>query len=336
VKSFRYVRPNDVAGAAKHGASADAVMKAGGIDVLDRLKERVDEPDRVVALLSLGDPALRAIDVGAGTLRIGAFATLSDVAASVVVRTHAAPLAQAAGLAASLQIRNRATVGGNLLQRTRCGYFRIRSFPCRRRGDDACPVLKDGAVQESAGIFDNAKCASAHPASLPPVFGALGATVHVRRATGATDDLPFGDLYVPPRKGQHSDASLEPGDIITALSLPALTGSDVAAYEEVRQKAAFDWALVSAAVKVSWNGEVFAKKVAEKASVWLGSVAPTPYRAKAAEAAILNKSLTDAVIAKASEAAAAGARPLDGNKYKVHLVKVAVRRALLRAAGRAE
>ncbi len=336
MKAFRYVRPNDVAGAAKHGASADALMKAGGIDVLDRMKERVDEPDRVVALLSLGDPALRAITKDGATLRIGALATLSDVAASDLVRAHAAPLAQAAGMAASLQIRNRATVAGNLLQRTRCGYFRIRSFPCWRRGDDACPVLADGAVQETAGIFGNSQCASAHPASLPPVFGALGATVHVRRANAATDDLPFGELYVPPRKGRHSDASLEPGDIVTALSLPVLTGSDAAAYEEVRQKAAFDWALVSAAVKVSWNGEVFGKRVAEKVSVWLGSVAPTPYRAAAAEAAILNKQLTDGVITKASEAAASGAKPLDGTKYKVHLVKVAVRRALLSAAGRAE
>jgi xanthine dehydrogenase YagS FAD-binding subunit len=198
VKAFRYERPKTVE-AAIRALAGDATLKANGIDLLDRLKERVEEPERVVTLVDV--PGLDAIGRDAGSLVVGAMATLAAVAASPDVRAVAPALAEAAGSAASPQLRNRATVGGNLAQHTRCGYYRMRSFPCWKRGDAKCPVLEAGAVQDTAGIFGIGSCASAHPSSLAPVLGALDATVVVRgrRASAAS---PSRTSTRPRRRGR--------------------------------------------------------------------------------------------------------------------------------------
>jgi xanthine dehydrogenase YagS FAD-binding subunit len=323
VKSFAFVRPKTVEEATAL-LDAGVLLKANGCDVLDRLKERVDEPDRVVALVDVA--SLKGIEARADSVRLGAGTTLAEVAASEELRKRLPTLAEAAGLAASPQIRHRATVGGNLAQHTRCGYYRHRSFPCWKRGSDACPVLRDGAVQETAGIFANDACASAHPSSLAPVFGSLDATIVVRGRVGERR-LAFADLWAAPAKGKASDTTLGPDDVIVAVEVPTPSGAR-AAYEEVRQKAAFDWPLVSAAVRVEGSDSV------KSARIWLGSVAPTPWRAAAAERALVGSAPAPEVLERAAAAAAEGATPLAGNAYKVTLVKVAVRRALARATGR--
>jgi xanthine dehydrogenase YagS FAD-binding subunit len=327
VKAFTFVRPTTLAEAAKAAASAKgSAIKAGGIDLLDRMKERVDEPERVVAFVDVKDPALREIREEKDALVIGALATLDDIATSDVVRRLCPALAEAAGLAASPQIRRRATVGGNLCQHTRCGYYRHASFPCWKRGDDACPVLDDGGVQETAAIFDNRPCASAHPSSLAPVLGACDATIFAGTGAGAAAEMNVAALYFTDRaKGARSDvmiSSVTPAIVLTHVRVPA---SRRAVYEEVRQKAAFDWALVSCCVRVDMDGDKI-----KDAGVWLGSVAPTPWHADAAEKALVGKPLDDASIAAAADAAVVGATPLPGNAYKVDLVKVVVRRALTR------
>src|SRR5205085_7381089 len=136
----------------------DALLKANGIDVLDRLKERVDEPDRVVTIVDV--PGLAEIRRTESGISIGAMSTLQAIADSRDVREACPALADAAGLAASPQIRTRATIGGNVAQHTRCGYYRIKTFPCWKRGDERCPVLAPGGVQETAGVFGNGSCAS--------------------------------------------------------------------------------------------------------------------------------------------------------------------------------
>ncbi len=326
MKAFELLRPTNVEAAA--GVLGDgALLKAGGVDVLDRLKERVDEPDRVVSLVDLGaDHTSVARDGDA--IRIGAGATLATMAASDLLP---ASLREAAEQAASRQIRNLATLGGNLCQHTRCGYYRLKSFPCLKRGDDTCPVLADGAVQETAGIFGNRPCACAHPSSLAPALGTAEAVLHVVGADGSRE-IAFADLWAQPVKGRASDTVLAPTDVISHVVLAprdAAAGWRVA-HEEIRQKAAFDWPLVSCAVAL----RAAQGKVAQ-ASVWLGAVAPTPVRSTAAEAALTGKPLDEAVAAKAGEAAVGEATPLDGTRYKVQLVKVAVRRALEKAWGRA-
>jgi xanthine dehydrogenase YagS FAD-binding subunit len=326
MKAFSLLRPSSVEAAVDALATgAGALPKGGGVDLLDRMKERVDEPDALVALSDLSG-AWRAIEEKDGLLVVGAGATLADLAASDVVRRLAPTLAEAAGLAASPQLRHRATLGGNLAQHTRCGYYRHRSFPCLKRGDDACPVRAPGGVQETAGIFGNDPCASAHPSSVAPVLGALGAKVSVLGPKGARE-VAFPDLWRAPAKGVASDVLLEPGEVIRAVSVAP---GGKAGYDEVRQKAAFDWPLVSAAVRYRLDGE----RIAE-ASVWLGAVAPTPWRAAKAEAALVGGKPGTALAEKAGEAAASDATPLPGNAYKRALVRVAVKRALEAARGRA-
>ena len=333
MKAFAFVRPKTVEEAAQAVAVKGSVIKAGGTDLLDRMKERIDEPERVVWLGDAMDPSLRlrgAIQVSEGRrlLVLGAMTTLAEIASSEDVRSQAPALAEAAGLAASPQIRARATLGGNLLQHTRCGYYRHASFPCWKRGDDVCPVLADGAVQDTAAIFGNRPCASAHPSSLAPVLAALDARVLVVAPGGGQVEESVNALYAAyflgMSKGTRTEALLPEGGVLTGVTVLPVPGRR-AAYEEVRQKSAFDWALASACVRIDMDGD----KV-KAASVWLGSVAPIPWNAAAAEKALTGKPLTDATIRAAADAAVADAKPLPGNTYKVDLVKVVVRRALER------
>ena len=326
MKAFRYDRPSTLAGAVTSMAGEGTLLKAAGIDVLDRMKERVDLPDRVVTLIDV--PGLDRVErLPTGALRIGALATLARLAASDDVRTAAPALAQAASEAASPQIRNRATVGGNLGQHTRCGYYRLASFPCFKRGDAFCPVRKPDAVQEEAGIFGIYLCACALPSSLAPTLGALGATVVVTGTAGERR-LAVADLYEAPRQGKASDMTLAPTDVITAVEVPARGPGDRQGFHEIRRRAQFDWPLVLAATWVRVEGT----KVAD-ARVWLGSVAPTPIASAAAAKALVGApSDGEGFAAAAGDAAVSGATPLPGTIYKTALVKVAVRRALLGSA----
>jgi len=326
VKAFQYQRAKTVEAAVVASAAAGAVLKANGIDLLDRMKERIDEPDRVVTLVDV--PGLDAIEkTEGGGVRIGAMATLAAVAASPLALPTA--LVVAASEAASPQLRNRATVGGNLCQHTRCGYYRVKTFDCVKRGVGGCPVLSPGAVQETNGIFGNDLCACAHPSSLAPVFGALGAKVVVR-GTGGERRLSVAELYRPPVAGKASDTTLAPGDVITSIEIPA-TCPGMTAFHEVRQRAAYDWALVSCAVALELDADGVVK---EGAGIWLGAVAPFPMRAVAAEKALVGRKWNEASATAAASAAVTGATPLAGNAYKIELVKVAVRRALMAAGGK--
>ncbi len=327
MKAFRFDRPATFDAAARAlGEGGAARLKAGGTDLLGRMKERVDEPDRVVGLVDLG-PEARSIEPTPGGIRIGAMATLDDIARAELVRTFAPHLAHAAGEAASPALRHQATLGGNIAQHTRCDYHRHVTLPCWRRGATSCPVLEDGAVQDNAAIFGNDLCASAHPSSLAPALATLDA---VLRVTDGKEErsIAFADFWAPPEPGRHGDHVLGEGDVITAVELArreAAGGWRVAHYE-VRQKASFDWALVVAAVALeNANG------VVERPSIWLGAVAPAPMRATAAEDVLRGKPFSPDRVEKAAEAAVTGATPLAGNGYKLQLVRVAVKRALLDA-----
>jgi xanthine dehydrogenase YagS FAD-binding subunit len=326
MKAFTFVRPDSANAASEALFAKGSVLKAAGVDLLDRMKERIDEPDHVVWLGDVKDADMRRIDVIGdrnSSLRIGALVTIAEIAESRDVRKLFPALATAAGLAASPQIRQRATLAGNLLQHTRCGYYRHGSFPCFKRGDAACPVLDDVAVQDTAAIFSNRPCASAHPSSLAPVLAACHTSVWM----WGGDVIPFREFYGAPVRGRAADVALKPGAVVTHVDIevPHVEISP-SAYEEVRQKSAFDWALASCCVVYDRG----AGNIVMNPAVWLGSVAPTPWHAEAAEKALVGKTLDDATIAAAADAAVLGATPLPGNAYKVDLVKVVVRRALTR------
>jgi len=328
MKAFRFVRPRDCAEAcALLQEKGAARLHAGGVDLLDRMKERLDEPDVLVGLLEAAGMDGVGIEES-GDIRIGARATLSELADSDVVRKFLPTLAQAAGDAASLQLRNRATVGGNLAQHTRCGYYRLESFPCLKRGGSHCPVRKDGGVQEQAGIFGNDLCASAHPSSVAPVLGSLDAEIIVR---GPKDErtIPFEAFWADPRKGVGGDTVLGPSDVIRAIVIPARDERQFVGHAEVRQMAAFDWALVSCSVRYVVEGQRI-----KEARIWFGSLAPAPWRAVKAEQALVGRLCTDAAAGKAADAVLADATPLPGTKYKVKLAKVVLKRALAAARER--
>jgi len=333
VKAFTFVRPATIEEAAQAVAEKGSVIKAGGTDLLDRMKERIDEPERVVQVPRPEDDRASHAFVlhhREDILFVGALVTLAEIAVSPEVRAEVPALADAAGFAASPQIRARATLGGNLFQHTRCGYYRHHSFPCWKRGDDACPVLASGAVQDNAAIFGNTPCASAHPSSLAPVLCATGAVARVARPGKEDVWIEVRKLFAPPRRGVASDIVLPEGSSVLRCVEFNSDGSRTGptAYEEIRQKSAFDWALVSCCVHLRRDGD----KV-RSADVWLGSVAPIPWRAEAAEKALAGKPLTDETIRAAADASVAGATPLPGNAYKIDLVKVVVRRALERLRG---
>lgn len=333
MKAFSYLRAESLT-AASRAAADGATLKAGGIDLLDRLKERVDAPDAVVALLESPDDTARRIGLREdGSLWIGAFATLSQIATHAGVRKALPALAEAAGHAASFQIRNRATLGGNLAQHTRCGYYRHASFPCFKRGSAACPVRADGAVQDTAGIFGNQACACAHPSSLAPVLAAAGGRVTVRAAgkdnKPADRELAFGELFAPPARGRRSDTVLAPGDVLVGVAVTPDGPTTATGYAEVRQKAAFDWALASCAVRLTKGSDGIAS-----AAVWFGSLAPTPHRSTEAETALAGRAPSVATYDAAGAKAVEGATPLPGNVYKRELAKVVLRRAAESAASR--
>ncbi len=331
MKSFQFVRPQDEVGVSASLGDASQ-LKANGVDLLDMLKERVVQPERVVSLIDVeGLNAIRVEDDG--RIVLGSMITLHQLATDKSIASFLPSLQHAAAQSASLQIRTRATLGGNMGQHPRCGYFRHASMPCLRRGDDVCPVQKEGGVQEGAGIFNNSVCASGHPSSLAPVLGSLDAVAHVQGPENVRD-VEFESLWAEPKKGVMGDLALKPGEWISSFTIPARGSQQSTAYEEVRQMAAFDWAQASCAVRL----ESGATKEAGVASVndvriWFGSLAPTPVRSTEAEKVLLAGGLSKSSITQAEEAAVKSATPIHGDDFKVKLARVVLRRALMKAGG---
>jgi xanthine dehydrogenase YagS FAD-binding subunit len=299
-------------------------VKAGGVDLLDRMKEGIDSPAALLDLLPVA--ALRGFRVEGETLKIGALTTLAELASAPEVREKATALADAAGEAATPQVRNQATIGGNLLQRTRCWYYRTGDFePCYKRGGGFCPA-KEGRNKYHA-IFDtdSAACVCVHPSSLAPALMALDAEFTSSRWTKAREPktASVGKLL---SVGPDTDHTLEPNEVLEGVAIP-LTGRR-SAYREFNERASFDWALVACAVSFLWKDGV-----ATDPRIVLGAVAHKPIRREAAEKELSGQKLTPdlarAVAAKALE----GAKPLAENGYKVPIARALVARALLAAAG---
>jgi len=302
-----------------------AIAKAGGIDLLDLMKEGLLAPATVVSLRDV--PGLDAIVTeGTGGLRIGALATVARLADDPLVRERYPALAQAAQVTASPQIRHVATVGGNLLQRPRCWYFRSVAFPCLRKGGAHCYALSGENAYHA--VFDNLPCAIVHPSTLATALVALHAGIERTDASGARRVVPLETFFVPPQQDPRRENHLKPGEIVTALHLPPLAAGTRCVHLKQGERDAFDWPLVEVAVVM----ELDAQHVCKAASVVLGAVAPVPHRARAAERALVGRAIDEAVAGLAGGAALDGAQPLAKNAYKLPLVEALVRRAVLHAA----
>lgn len=295
-----------------------AVAKAGGIDLLDHLKEHLVEPPRLVDLKSI--PGQAAIVVEAdGSLRIGALATLAQVAAHAGVKASHPALARACGEAASPQVRNVATIGGNVLQRPRCWYYRLESYRCVKKGGDTCFAI--AGENRYHVIFGGGPAFPPHPSNAAVPLVMYGAAFVLEGSKGPRT-VPAGEFFVLPEKDPTRENVLQPGELLREIRVPAAKGWK-SAYYEVRERAAFDWPLVSAAIALKAEGGLV-----KDARVVLGQVAPIPWRSPAAEKALVGKPVGAASAEAAGKAAVEGAQPMTDNGYKVDLVATLVRRTV--------
>ncbi|HEY1694312.1 MAG TPA: FAD binding domain-containing protein [Polyangiaceae bacterium] len=322
MKTFAWTDPASL-GDALALLGPSSIAKAGGVDLMDLLKEHLVAPARLVNLLRV--PGLDRIeDRGAQGLRIGPLVTLARIAEDATVAARWRAVAEAAGHAATPQIRNMATIGGNLVQKPRCWYYRLEQFPCLRKGGKEC-FAREGENAYHA-VFANEACCAVHPSSLATPLLALGASVELTSPRGART-VPLENFFVPARELRMRDTLLDADELITAIALPAPAAGSASAYVKQAQKESYDWPLVEVAVAVD-RGPTGA---CTRASVMLGAVAPNPWKARAAEAALVGRPLDEASARDAGKAAVQGATPLRDNGYKLALIEAAVRRAVIAA-----
>jgi xanthine dehydrogenase YagS FAD-binding subunit len=295
-----------------------SVLKAGGIDLLDQMKEHLVEPPRLVDLKTI--PGLSQISVDKdGTLKLGALATLAQVAAHAAVRASHPALARACGEAASPQIRNVATIAGNLLQRPRCWYYRLESYKCFKKGGDVCFAV--AGENRYHVLFGGGPVFAPHPSNAAVPLVAYGASFVLDGPKGGRV-VAASDFFLLPAQDPTRENVLAPGELLKEIRVPSAAGWK-SAYYEVRERAAFDWPLVSAAIALKVSGGVV-----RDARVVLGQVATIPWRSAAAEKALVGKAVGAASAEAAGKAAVEGAQPMSDNGYKVDLVATLVRRTV--------
>ncbi|MCC7173687.1 MAG: FAD binding domain-containing protein [Bryobacterales bacterium] len=311
LRAFAYQKPASVKAAAQAAARPGAHILAGGTDLLGCLRDGVFTADSVVSLSGL--PALKGISANPrGGLRIGALTTLADVAGDARVQESYPVLAQAAASAASPQLRNQGTIGGNLCQRPRCWYYR-GDFHCLRKGGDTCFAV--GGENEYHCIFGGAPCFIVHPSDTAPALLALDARLSITGPRGSRT-IPLSSFFVLPEKNVRAENILAAGEVITEILLgPPQTGAR-SLYRKVRDRGAFDFALAGAAVVVVMSdGKVSAARIV------LSGVAPAPWRVPEAENLLAGRPLDAGAISQAAAAAVKGAFPLSKNEYKIALVR---------------
>ncbi len=332
---FAIAKPRDYAQAAellRDKRFKLPILKAGGMDVVDHLKEGLIEPDLLIDVKRVkAQGAAKAVSTEGGReggrLRIEAEATLADLVDSPVLKEQAPVISAALEGAATPQVRNVATAAGNLLQRPRCWYYRNDQFNCLKKGGPTCYAVE--GENKFHAIFGDGPCHIVHPSNLAPALYVCDGTVHLTGGEAGREKLALAELYHTPDKGVRDEHNLKPGEVITHITLaPALKSG----FYAVKEKQSFDWPLVLAAVALELDGNVI-----RKARVCAGAVAPVPWPLPAVEQALASLNLDDAAkIRQACTKSIDGAKPMTQNSYKLKLLPVAIHRAILRAAGRGE
>jgi xanthine dehydrogenase YagS FAD-binding subunit len=333
VNAFEYARAQDTAAAIAAGAKArtaqqgaDVRFLAGGTTLLDLMKLDVERPVRVIDVNRLPLAAIETTPDGG--LRIGATARNSDLADHPIVKRDYAVLSQAILAGASQQLRNMATTAGNLLQRTRCMYFRDTAMPCNKREPKSgCGAI--GGVNRSLAILGTSpQCIATNPSDMCVALAALEAVVHVTGTKGERT-IPFGDFHLLPGDTPERETVLEPGDLVTAVTLPPPVAGSKQHYLKLRDRASYEFALASTAVVVT----VDASGTVTRARIALGGVATKPWRAPDAEAALVGQRAEPALFRRAAEAALKDAVAQSQNGFKIELAKRCVTHALATATG---
>ncbi|MFF4053931.1 FAD binding domain-containing protein [Streptomyces chartreusis] len=314
MREFDYRRASEVTGAvALLDNDPDARYLAGGTNLVDLMKSGVERPARLVDVRQL--PLDRIESAPAGALRIGATATNSDLAAHPEVRGRYPMLAQAVLAGASGQLRNMATVGGNLLQRTRCAYFTDTTKPCNKREPGSgCPAIT-GEHHNHAILGASETCVAVHPSDMAVALTALDAVLHYETADGQ-GELPIEQLYLPVADTPHRETALPAGALITGVTLPRVPVAAHSRYRKVRERASYAFAIGSVAAALDIRDGVV-----HDARLAFGAVASRPWRARTAEQALIGAPATAETYAAAAEAELAAARPLPHNGYKVTLMR---------------
>lgn len=329
---FSYTRAEDERAAiARVAQQPDASFVAGGTELVNWMKDGIQAPSLLVDINALPLTEIVARPEG---LRIGALARMSHVAHEAVVREGYPVLAEALLAGASPQLRNMASMGGNLLQRNRCPYFRETSFPCNKRVPGAGCAALDGDHHQHAIFGASEQCIAVHPSDLAVALVALDAVVHTRTPSGERS-VPIGDFHLLPGETPEREHVLEHGELIVAIEVPASPFAARSHYLKVRERASYEFALVSVAVALELADAHAggASQIVRSARVALGGVAMKPWRAQGAEDALVGKPLNQATIAAAGAAAVRGARPRRDNAFKVELTERAVIRALSTVGG---
>ena len=329
--TFEFIRPADSAAAIAAAAQsktaqqgADVRFMGGGTTLIDLMKLNVETPARVLDINRL--PFDKIEDTPDRGLKIGATVRNSDLAYHPRVQRDYSVLSQAILQGASAQIRNMATVAGNLLQRTRCVYFRDTAMPCNKREPGTgCPAIT-GHNRTLAILGTSEHCIATNPSDMCIALAALEATVQIQGTKG-TRTIAFGDFHLLPGSTPHRETVLEPGDLITHITLPPPTTGSKHLYLKLRDRASYEFALASAAVVLTIsNGKITRARIA------LGGVGTKPWRAPQAEAALTGKAANDAIFRQAAEAALQGANPQSENRFKIELAKRCLTHALRTAA----
>jgi xanthine dehydrogenase YagS FAD-binding subunit len=319
MQSYNLLQPLRPDTAVAYARLASTSFIAGGTDLLQLMKVNVEAPRRVVDLSGLD---LRAITTDEAGLHLGALATMADVTSNDSVRSGWPVISEALLLSASPQVRNMGTMAGNLLQRTRCNYFRDSGFDCNKRvPGSGCPAIA-GRNRDLAVFGGTGNCIATHPSDLPVALIALGAVVHIQSADQRRD-VALNDFYRLPGTTPHVETVLQQGDLIVGLTVPHSGAAKNSRYLKVRDRTSFAFALVSAAVALDVEGGNV-----RDARVALGGVAPMPWRLPAVEAALRGNRLNDALLTRAASMASDGAKPASENAFKLDLVRQTVLRAL--------
>src|SRR5215469_8643678 len=307
---FRYERASDAESAvARLSQAPNGVFLAGGTNLVDHLKLGVRQPDLLVDITHL--PYDRVEPLPNGGVHIGAMVRNSDLAADRTIRARYPLLAQALLAGASGQLRNLATTGGNLLQRTRCVYFQDVTKPCNKRIPGSGCSAREGYQRDSAILGASEACIATHPSDMAVALAALDAIVHVLGPRGERA-IPLVDFYRLPGDEPQPDTVLEHGELITAVDLPPLPFATRSHYRKVRDRASYAFALVSVAVALDVAGGMV-----RDVRIAFGGVAHKPWRAVRAEAALRGAPATEEMLGRATEAELAVAQPLPGNAFKI-------------------
>jgi xanthine dehydrogenase YagS FAD-binding subunit len=325
MKPFHYERASEIASACASAAEPTAKFIAGGTNLVDLMKLQIETPAQLIDITRL--PLDRIEETAEGGLRIGALVTNSAAAVDMRVRRRYPLLAQAILAGASTQLRNKATTGGNLLQRTRCPYFYDTTKPCNKRvpGSGCAALAGLNRMNAVLGVSDH--CIAAHPSDMAVAMTALDAVVETVTFDGSARTVPIDELYRPPGDTPHVETVLAPGELITSVLLPPLpAGRQV--YRKVRDRASFAFALVSVAAILDLDGDrVRAARVA------FGGLSYKPWRSAEAEAALVGAPATRVSFDAAGAAALRNARGYGHNDFKIPLARRTLRATLTQAAG---